>query len=307
MLYLYPLLLQAYKGAPFQPWLRGRLDGIEPREARALMSFRDLIRRGVLTHVVLHSRLERRHGEESVRKELGDAGFNRELVLANLRRLERLVRRFEWTPGGSGWSSYGATTSYEDADAELKERFVREAVAERHWGLVWDLGANDGRFARIAAERARYVLALDGDEVVLEGLYRELRADGERRIQPLLVDLADPSPARGWRGAERGTLEERGRPDLVLCLALLHHLAITRNVPLAELVAWLASLGGALVVEFVDPADPQAQRLLAAKRPGAHGDYTRKEFERLLGDAFAVERSETLGSGTRALYLARPR
>jgi SAM-dependent methyltransferase len=303
-LYLYPLLLQAYKGVPFQPWLRGSLDGIEPGEAHALFGGRDLLRRGVLTHVVLHSRLERRNADRPVREELREAGFKRELVVANVRRLERLVRRLEWRPAGSDWSAYGATTSYEDVDAERKEAFVREAVSGR---VVWDLGSNDGRFARVAAERAEYVLAVDGDAVVLDRLYRKLQEAGETRVQPLLVDLADPSPARGWRGAERGTLESRGRPDLVLSLALLHHLAITRNVPLAELVRWLRDLGARLVVEFVDPEDPQAQRLLAAKRPGAHGDYTRERFESLLRDAFEIERSETLGSGTRTLYLARPR
>jgi SAM-dependent methyltransferase len=303
-LYLYPLLLQAYKGVPFQPWLRGSLEGIEPAEARALFRGRDLLRRGVLTHIVLHSRLERRNADRSVRSELREAGFKRELVVANVRRLERLVRRLEWRPRGSGWSAYGATTSYESEDAARKEAFVRAAAGE---GLVWDLGSNDGRFARIAAERADYVLALDGDAVVLDRLYRELREAGERRVQPLLVDLADPSPRRGWRCAERQTLEERGRPDFVLCLALLHHLAIARNVPLGELVDWLRALGAPLVVEFVDAADPQVQRLLAAKRPGTHGDYTRDRFESLLRAAFEVERTETLGSGTRTLYLARPR
>jgi hypothetical protein len=298
-LYLYPLLLQAYKGVPFQPWLRGSLEGIEPAEARALLGGRDLLRRGVLTHVVLHSRLERRHAGRPVREELRAAGFKRELVVANVRRLEKLVRRLEWRPRASTWSGYAAA-----ADHEQKAAFVRDAARP---GVVWDLGANDGRFARIAAERADYVLAVDGDAVVLDRLYRELRDDGDTRVQPLLADLADPSPARGWRGVERARLEDRGRPALVLCLALLHHLAITRNVPLDELVAWLRDLGAALLVEFVDPADPQAQRLLAAKRPGTHGDYTRDVFERLLREAFEVERSETLASGTRTLYLARPR
>jgi hypothetical protein len=308
-LYLYPLLLQAYKNVRFQPWLRGSLEGIEPAEARALMSARDLLRRGVLTHVVLHTRLERRHAERpaGVRAELREAGFKRELVAANVRRLEKLVRRLDWNPRASGWAAYAATTSYAHEDAARKEAFVREALVDRDPGLVWDLGSNDGRFARLAAEHGAYALALDGDAVVLDRLYRELSNNGGTRVQPLVVDLADPSPARGWRGVERTRLEERGRPNLVLCLALLHHLAIARNVPLDELLAWLRDLGATLVVEFVDPADPQAQRLLAAKRPGTHGDYTREVFERLLRDAFEVERSETLASGTRTIYLARPR
>jgi hypothetical protein len=122
-----------------------------------------------------------------------------------------------------------------------------------------------------------------------------------------VVDLADASPARGWRGLERRRLEERGRPDLVLCLALVHHLAIGRNVPFVELVGWLRSLGARLVIEFADRDDPMVSRLLAAKREEVHEGYGRDEFERALGQGFEVERREQLASGTRTLYLAAPR
>jgi hypothetical protein len=119
--------------------------------------------------------------------------------------------------------------------------------------------------------------------------------------------VADPSPGLGWRGLERKSLPERGTPELTLCLALIHHLAITDNVPLRELLDWLASLGTAVVLEFVTREDPMAQRLLAAKRAGAHPDYERGAFERRLAEAFVVRRSETLASGTRVLYYATPK
>ena len=122
-----------------------------------------------------------------------------------------------------------------------------------------------------------------------------------------MVDLADPTPSLGWRGAERKNLPARGTPDLTLALALVHHLAITRNVPLVELLDWFASLKGSLVIEFVDPSDAMAQRLLAAKRDGLHEDYTRETFVRLLAERFDVVRREELAEGRRLLYLARPR
>src|SRR6266516_1370108 len=112
---------------------------------------------------------------------------------------------------------------------------------------------------------------------------------------------------RWWRGVERRRLEERGRPDLVLCLALVHHLAIGRNLPLQELAGWLRSLDARLVVEFADRDDPMVKRLLSAKREETHESYGRAAFERALGERFEVERREELGSGTRTLYLARPR
>ncbi len=309
MLYLNPLLLQAYKGVDFRPWLRGSLDGITPVDARRVFSFRDVFRRGVLTNVALHARLERKHddSQRDVKTELRRAGFKKELIVANVRRLEKLVRGLDWKPGSTAWSGYSATTSYDEADAARKEEFVREVVHTRDWNLVWDIGCNEGRHSRIAAENARYVVALDGDPAVVDRLYRLLAAEEETTILPLAVDVTDPSPALGWHGLERQTLEARGRPDLTLCLAVLHHVAIGGNVPVPEFLSWLAGLGTAVVIEFPTRDDPRVATLLERKKPGAHPDYDREPFERALAEHFEIERTEELASGTRVLYFALPR
>jgi hypothetical protein len=309
MLFLYPLLLQAYKDVPFQPWLRGSIDGITPEQLRKLMSLRDLFRRGVFTHVYVHSRLERGRGRTAreLKRELRAAGFKKELIVANVRRLAKLIRGLQWSPAPSTWSEYGATTSYSESDAARKEEFVRAAAGSRRWELAWDLGCSTGRFARIAAENARYVVALDADTAVVERLFQALKEEGSSSILPLAVNVVDPSPGLGWKGSERRTLIARRRPDLILCLALVHHLVIGGNVPVRDVIAWLATLESAVVVEFPTADDPQVQRLLAAKREGLHADYQREWFERCLGEAFDVERSESLASGTRILYFARPR
>jgi hypothetical protein len=308
MLYLYPLMLQAWKGVPFQPWLRGSLEGIEPETARSLLSTRDRFRRGVLGHVVLHSRLERRYGDRrrDVKHELRSAGFKTELIRANAEGLRRLVRRLAWEPGRTEWSGYGEDNPYSEADAEAKEAFVREATAARRWALAWDLGCNDGRYTRVAADACDYVVAVDADAAVAELLYRTLKDEGSPTILPLTMDVADPSPNLGWRGLERLALEARGRPELVLCLALVHHVAITGNVPVASFLEWLAGLGTALVIEFPTREDPMVQRLLAAKGPQANPDYETDAFERALERHWRVERREALPSGTRILYRAVP-
>ncbi len=308
-LFLYPLLLQAYAGVPFHARLRGSIDGIPPEEARALLAGKARLRRGVFTHVALHSRLESRYGDRrrDVRLELKEAGFGKQLIQANVRRLAKLVRRLEWEPPRSTWLEYGPTTTYTEADAARKAEFVLKVARQRPRRLLWDLGANDGRYTRIAADHARYAVAIDGEHGVVENLYRTLRDERSDRILPLVVDLADPSPGLGWRGQERRALWDRGRPDLTLALALVHHLAIGRNVPLRELVDWLRDLQTELVVEFVAPEDPMARRLLAGKREGLHEDYSRASFERALGDRFEIARSEELASGTRVLYAATPR
>jgi 2-polyprenyl-3-methyl-5-hydroxy-6-metoxy-1,4-benzoquinol methylase len=312
MLFLYPLLLRVYKGIPFQPWLRGSLEGVSPQVASRLLSGRDRLRRGVTTHVRLHARLERRYGERGrtageVRKELRAAGFGKELMRANVLRMRKLVAGLDWRPGDSAWAEYRETSTYSDEATALKDDFVRDVARSGRWDTVWDLGCNDGRYARIAAQHAGYVVALDADPEPVELVYASLRRNGPANVLPLTMNVTDPSPGLGWRGQERKAFTERGAPDLVLCLALLHHLTITANVPVRDFVGWLRSLGAAVVIEFVAREDAMAQRLLAAKRAGTHLDYDQEFFERCLAEAFAVERTQPLEPATRTLYFARPR
>jgi hypothetical protein len=308
MLYLYPLLLQALKEVPFQPWLRGSIDGITPRQMRGLLSFRDRFRRGVFTNVFLHAKLEERYADrpDQVKREVKRV-FKKELFVANVRKMRKLVDRLSWDPPESVWTAYGERNTYTDEDARRKDDFVREVARLRDWDLVWDIGCNNGRYSRIAAEVARTVVAFDAEQGPVELLYRELRAEANDRILPLTMNLADPSPGLGWRGLERRALADRGTPDLVLALALVHHVTIGANVPVNEFVDWLASLGAALVIEFPTREDPMVRKLLAPKREGLHPDYEIGFFERCLGEAFEVERSQRLESRTRVLYFARPK
>jgi ribosomal protein L11 methylase PrmA len=228
------------------------------------------------------------------------------MILANVRRLRRLLDRLTWEPDESVWSGYATSHSYTEAGTRLKEEFVASVAGERPRSLVWDLGANTGVFSRLVAPHARCVVAMDGDPVAIERLYRSLEPPRQRTILPLVVDLADPSPGLGWRGAERPPLADRGRPDLVLALALLHHLTLARNVPLAEVVQWLLDLGGELVVEFVHRDDPMIALLLRNKTD-TYADYDRAAFEGLLRVRAQIVRQTTVPGDTRTLYHVRPR
>jgi hypothetical protein len=308
MQFLYPLMLQSYKDLPFHAALRGSLDGIAPRDARAVLAG-ERFRKGVLSNVLLHARMESRYaGAEGgdVKREIKRAGFGEELLAANFRKLEKLVRGLEWKPGETAWTAYGEDNTYDAAAAAAKAAFVREAAARRHVRLGWDIGCNDGRYSRVAAEFADLVVALDADHATVDALYRALRAEGREDILPLVVSVTDPSPDLGWRGRERASLERRGTPELALCLALVHHVCITGNVPVREFLDWLGELDAALVIEFPDRGDPMVQRLLSGKREGGNPDYESAVFEAALGERFTVDRRLAV-SDTRTLYEARPR
>jgi hypothetical protein len=126
-------------------------------------------------------------------------------------------------------------------------------------------------------------------------------ADGETHLLPLVADLTNPSSAIGWAERERISLAGRGPADVVMALALVHHLAIGNNVPLPAIAEYFARLGRALIIEFVPKEDSQVQRLLAA-REDIFVNYTQPEFERAFGHWFRIEQAVPIRESQRTLY-----
>ena len=305
-MYLYPLMFQAYKNLPFQAYLKGSIDGIAPDEAAAIFSFRDRFRAGVFSHAYLQSKLEIRYSakQKSVSKDLKNAGFNQELIKANIRRLLKLVKKLQWQPPGSEWAEYSEFHNYNESDHARKEKFVAKAARSTGGNLVWDIGCNTGQFSRIAAEHANTVVALDADHLAVDHLYRKLKSTDQNNILPLVMNLSDPSPNWGWRGVERTELATRATPDLVLCLALLHHAVISANIPVRQFVEWLVSLDADIVIEFVGRDDDKVQQLLRNKAD-QYDDYQPEYFERCLKDYFSIEDRMLLNEGRREIFFCK--
>jgi ribosomal protein L11 methylase PrmA len=168
---------------------------------------------------------------------------------------------------------------------------------------VVDLGANTGEYSAIAARAGASVVAADMDHGAVERCYRRLRAEKQNRILPLVVDLANPTPSFGWMNQERASFLDRcaGKADLVLALALVHHLAIGNNLPLPQVVRLLARCAPRAVVEFVDKPDAQVRRLLAS-REDIFDDYSPSGFDAALAGVFRVLRREKIEGTERLLY-----
>lgn len=306
-LMLYPLMLQAYRGIDYRPLLRGRIDGITADEMRRMLSARDLLRGGVALHVVAQSLLQRRYSASSanVRGSLAAAGFDKAMIVRNVEKLTRLVRGLQPPGGKSEWSEYDRTHSYDAAQHQEKADFVARAAATRHWPLVWDLGCNTGTFSRLVAPQAGHVVSMDADAMAVDRLFARERT-GTAPILPLVVNLADPSPSQGWRGLERKDLAARGRPDLVLALALVHHVVITANIPLADFLDWLAGLGSSVVIEYVGRDDAMVKALLA-NREDQYDDYTPESFRRLFAERFMIRDEAPLKDGARIIFFGEPK
>jgi ribosomal protein L11 methylase PrmA len=171
-------------------------------------------------------------------------------------------------------------------------------------GIVHDLGANIGRFSRIAARDGRFVVAHDIDELAVERHYRHNVEQNVSGVLPLLLDLTNPTPALGWASLERASALDRLSGQTVMALALVHHLAISNNVPLPHLAAFFGRIARFLVVEFVPKDDSQVQRLLAT-RPDIFPDYTTDGFEAAFAAHFTVIAREPVPGTVRTLYAMR--
>lgn len=302
--FLAPLALMAHRDIRLGQLLRVHLDGIPLDLARELLPARAWLDVQLLLHLRIHARYQRRwRGREDVRKKARPLSAR---ALGNLvDGLEAGLTGLRWEPR-SGWSDYYDGDSYGEAGQSHKQKLVEAHLESLRPACVWDLGANTGLYSRIAAARGARTLAFDADPACVDRSYRQVRAEGETRLLPLVMDLTNPSPGLGWAHAERSSLAARHSADAVLALALVHHLAIAGNVPLPRIADFFADLADALVVEFVPKSDPKV-RVLLAVREDVFPDYTREGFEAAFARRFERLDATRVEGSDRIVYRMRRR
>jgi SAM-dependent methyltransferase len=308
--FLAPLALIAHRDVRLAALLRADPDGIPLDLASSLLPRRTRLNFGLLSHLHLHARAQRRHAGDAATEDgsapAKRARLPRDRLTALIGNLRGTVAGLDWTPAGTEWADYADHTSYGDAatadKARLVDAFVRRAPGER----VWDLGANTGRYSRIAADAGGRVLAFDIDPAAAEQHWRQLRRDGRTDILPLIQDIANPSPGLGWAGRERRSLLDRADADVVLALALVHHLAISRNVPLPMLLGLFADLAPWAIVEFVPKDDPMVRRLLVSRKD-VFPDYHPDGFRAAAAERFEIVEEAPIAESPRVLFLLRRR
>jgi hypothetical protein len=258
----------------------------------------------LLVHLHLHARSQARHGGEAL---VGRAAaFSRSAMLGLIDHLESAVTRLKYTPAGTTWVDYYAHTNYTEASMAAKHRLVSRMIEDTHPATVWDLGANTGAFSRIAANAGAYTLAIDGDLAAVERAVVDGQHRSERRILPLVMDLANPTSSMGWAHEERYSLADRGPADLVLALGLIHHLTLGNHVPFAMTADFFARIGRSLIIEFVPSADSQVAAMLS-RTPKAVETYTQHAFEEAYSRRFETLASEPIPGTERRLYRLRRR
>ncbi len=303
--FLAPLALMSLVDIRLSQLLRIHLDGVPLDLAAHLLPRKTLLKPGLLSHIHLHGSAQTKYADRQVHHESTAYGVSRNALLGLIDSLMGTVKSLSWRPVGTEWGEYYGNTNYSSAAMDAKHEIVRQMLEEIDPAprMVWDLGANTGVFSRIAASKS-YTVSWDIDPAAVEKNYIDARDSGEKRILPLLVDIANSSPAIGWGLNERKSLFDRGPVDAAMALALIHHLAIGNNVPLPDVASVLARVGRNLIIEFVPKSDSQVQRLLTS-RPDIFPDYTQAGFEKAFSQYFEIVAQRPVPESERTIYLMR--
>ena len=309
--FLLPLAVWRAFGVPPNQILLTHRDGLEPAEVYRWLPFWRKLSPSWLALASIPVWLGhlRRSNDSALYRStlLSDNEQARFILTARLKSLQRRVASATPPDTSSMWADYAeGEKSYSRGQFSAKEDFVGGALREFCPPRVLDVGCNNGYFSFLAARNRAETVAIDLDPVVVGQVWR--RAAAERLdVLPLVVNLARPTPAMGWNGCEHSSFLERarGRFDLVLMLAVLHHLMVTERIPVEEILDMIASLTTNLaLVEYVDPQDPMFHKL-ARGRDHLYSGLTPEAFENICQRRFEILRIAPVYHSTRRMYVLR--
>jgi hypothetical protein len=303
--FLAPLALMSYKDVRLGQLLRVHIDGIPLDLAASLLPKRAYLNLGIITHLYLHARAQQRYSDTSrTSNDNRQPQLKKQALLNIIDNLQLTIKGLKWDHGQTSWAKYYQGDSYQEEGFDDKQLLVGEYVDIVNPQYIWDLGANTGAFSRITSQRDIFTVSMDNDPGVVDANYIQVKHQKEKNLHPLLIDLTNPSSAIGWANDERDSLAERSRADCVMALALIHHLAISNNVPLIKIATYFASLAEWLIIEFVPKSDNKVKTLLSTRKD-IFTEYTRSGFEQTFSEVYDIVKSQQIQQSERILYLLR--
>jgi ribosomal protein L11 methylase PrmA len=303
--FLAPLLLRAVCGVAHNPWFRGSLEGISVSDLNRILPLRAKFSPKMFTHIVLQDYLQTRGtgkkpvtdvASQAKQRKLPKTAFNR--MLSSMRNWIAKLRPAD--DAETVWRNYAQGHSYTGDEVAKKKSFINQFTAQVAPTMLWDLGCNTGDYSKVAlAAGAALVVGFDFDQGALELAYARAREE-KLNFLPLFLDATNPAPDQGWAQSERRGLAARTEADAIVALALVHHLAIARNIPLEQVIAWLMEMAPSGVIEFVPKSDAMVQQLLQL-REDIFPDYCQENFLNIVRRRGKILQQEKVSKSGRLL------
>ncbi|MBC7848119.1 MAG: SAM-dependent methyltransferase [Chitinophagaceae bacterium] len=295
--FLFPLYLEHYLKTDMIPLLSAHHTGISASLTARLLPWRSKWNLGVRLHVLLQRNVSERKQEPNPR-----ITFSKTKLMNVILHLESIIKGLKNRYSEqTTWSNYYDETILGPQYLAAKEKLVTEFLTGMEFSTVLDLGANDGHFTRLVASMGKDVVAADSDSKCINGLYAYAKETKSTNILPLVIDLSNPSPAIGFGNNERAAFGSRMKSDVVLALALIHHLVIGKNIPFDLVANYFASFGKILIVEFVPREDEKVKQLLSS-REDVFDDYDERGFEKSFLRHYSIRKKQVIPGTFRVLY-----
>lgn len=300
--FLVPLALMSYKDDRLSCLMKNYIDGIPLDMASKLLPKWSSL--GLMAHIHLNASFQDKYSSsQKSGKSVRSMSLKRHIILIEnlFEFVSGLKNKFRKTE----WGKYYTFTNYNQEAFVQKGNIIREMLLKvPSVKTLWDMGANDGYFTRLASGGKIKTVAFDIDPMAVEFNYLKMKKEKETNILPLVFDLFNPSPAIGWANVERPTIQERGTPDVVMALALIHHLCISNNTPIEYVADYFREIAPYLVIEFVGKEDSQVKKLLSS-REDIFDDYTEEGFEKSFSKYFKILEKRPVSEMKRTLYLMK--
>lgn len=304
--FLAPLALISHVDLRFGTLSKTYMDGIPLDLTAKLLPRKTKFSLGLATHIHLHAKSQQQHADDSKsQNQQKKYRLSKTQLLALLTNLESTVKSLKLPKQKTVWDDYyDKTSNYTKNAAINKEKIISKWISELKPNSVWDAGANDCTFSRLASEKKIFTLACDFDPIAVERAYLRTKKRNDKFLLPVIIDLTNPSSAIGWINEERDSFLSRNNFDVTFCLALVHHLAIANNLPFSYIAGMFAKHTKYLIIEFVPKEDSNTQRLLA-NREDIFDKYDQKNFEKEFSKFFAIKESVLIKNSIRTLYLMK--
>jgi len=302
--FLAPLALMSYTDIRLNQLLKTYIDGIPLDLASKLIPYRTNLNISLLMHIHLHAKSQKKYNQK------GTASKNIKIARANLKGLMQnllsTILKLQCKDQKTEWGEYYSFTNYSDSSFIHKKEIISQFLENINPKSIWDLGANTGEFTDIASTKGINCIAFDVDPIAVDIHYNSIKSQQIENILPLMMDLTNPSPSIGWNNNERLGFKQRPLPDAVLALALIHHLAISNNLPLIKIASFFSELTNSLVIEFVPKSDSQVRKLLTS-RNDIFINYNEESFEKEFKLFFNIIKKIKINESERTLYLMTKR
>jgi ribosomal protein L11 methylase PrmA len=295
--FLSPLLLMHHNKMHLQELLLAYPDGIPLHITSSLLPFKTRLSIHTYLHIHLHAKASLKNPvtEKNIK-------FPKQKLLNLILSLELLIKKLKAPVYQTTWSAYYKEAVLRDDYLEIKKSIVKDWISKSSAGTVADLGCNQGEFAMLAASLGIPVIAVDSDALSINNLYLFIKNTKAKYIQPLVADLANPTPAMGVNNEERASLLTRLKADIVLALALIHHLVIGKNISFDLIAKFFSECGQQLIIEFIPKEDEKIQLMLQHKKD-IYQHYSERNFAEAFKKLFDLKERKEIGNSKRVLFL----